>query len=74
MMKWQQLFKPVKTIDTDQAKEYFSSHSEGTYTLLDVRQPGEYEKARIPGAKLVPLPELTDRLEEFDPEKPVIAY
>jgi len=26
------------------------------YTLLDVRRPREYEKERIPGATLVPLP------------------
>jgi len=35
---------------------------------------GEYEKARIPGAMLVPLPELPDRLGELDPEKPFIVY
>jgi rhodanese-related sulfurtransferase len=49
-------------------------HREGTYNLLDVRQPAEYEKARIPGARLIPLPELADRLKELDPDKPVIAY
>ena len=42
--------------------------------LLDVRQPGEYEKARIPGAVLIPLPELLDRLDELDSTKPLIAY
>ena len=49
-------------------------HKEGSYTLLDVRQPGEYERERIPGAKLIPLPELTDRLDELDPDKPVLTY
>ncbi|MBW1643029.1 MAG: sulfurtransferase, partial [Deltaproteobacteria bacterium] len=44
------------------------------YTLLDVRQEGEYEQSRIPGATLIPLPELMDRLDELDPEKPVITY
>jgi rhodanese-related sulfurtransferase len=50
------------------------SHKEGSYTLLDVRQPSEYEKGRIPGAKLIPLPELAGRLREIDSRKPVIAY
>jgi rhodanese-related sulfurtransferase len=65
---------PVKDMDTEEARAYIDSNKEGTFTLLDVRQPKEYEKSRIPGAKLVPLPELTDRLGELDSEKPVIAY
>ena len=42
--------------------------------MLDVRQPSEYEQAHIPGAKLIPLPELNDRLDELDPNKPVLTY
>jgi len=61
-------------MDADEARTYMNEHKEGEFTLLDVRQPGEYEKARIPGAKLVPLPELPARLGELDPDKPVIAY
>jgi rhodanese-related sulfurtransferase len=61
-------------MDTEEAKSYIAQHKEGAYTLLDVRQPGEYEKARIPGAKLIPLPQLSDRLAELDPEKPTIVY
>ncbi|MBW2201919.1 MAG: rhodanese-like domain-containing protein [Deltaproteobacteria bacterium] len=38
------------------------------------RQPGEYENDHIPGAKLIPLTELPNRLGELDPEKPVITY
>jgi len=74
MMRWKQFLTPVKNMDTEEARVYIDKNKEGTFTLLDVRQPKEYEKARIPGAKLVPLPELTDRLGELDPEKPVIAY
>jgi hypothetical protein len=28
----------------------------------------------LPGAKLVPLPNLTDSLKELDPRKPIIVY
>ena len=73
-MKWRQYLTPVQSIETEKAKAYMADHREGTFTLLDVRQPGEYEKDRIPGAKLIPLPELTDRLEEVDQGKPVIVY
>ena len=61
-------------MDAQQAKAYMAEHREGTFTLLDVRQPGEYERERIPGAKHIPLPELTNRLDELDPTKPIIAY
>jgi len=74
MMRWKQFLTPVRNMDTEEAKAYLDKQEEGTFTLLDVRQLGEYEKTRIPGAKLVPLPELTDRIGELDPEKPVIAY
>ncbi|MBI5572758.1 MAG: rhodanese-like domain-containing protein [Desulfomonile tiedjei] len=61
-------------IDPDQLREYIATHAEGTYTLLDVRQPKEYEKEHIPGSTLVPLPRLTDSLDRLDPTKPVIVY
>ena len=73
-MKWKQFLTPVAGMDAEEARAYMKNHQEGTYTLLDVRQPSEYEKARIPGAKLIPLPELAGRLGELDPHKPVIAY
>jgi adenylyltransferase/sulfurtransferase len=34
--------------------------------LLDVRNPHEFEIARIPGARLIPLGELPDRIAELD--------
>jgi rhodanese-related sulfurtransferase/rubrerythrin len=58
----------------DDAEEFISQHAEGTYTLLDVRQPPEYEEEHLPGAKLVPLPELVDSLEGLEVEKPIIVY
>lgn len=73
-MQWRQFITPVANLDPEAVRTFMGDHKEGTYTLLDVRQPGEYEKSRIPGAKLVPLPELADRLQELDPDRPVIAY
>lgn len=73
-MRWKQLLSPAESLDTQAAKTYMDEHKEGTFTLLDVRQPGEYEKGRIPGAKLIPLTDLPNRLGELDPEKPVITY
>jgi rhodanese-related sulfurtransferase len=33
--------------------------------VLDVRMPDEYEEAHVPGALLIPLPELTERAAEI---------
>jgi len=41
--------------------------------LLDVREPWEFEKARIAGAQLVPMREVPSRLEEIEQGKPVVA-
>ena len=73
-MRWKQLITPVKNMDTEEAKNYIEMQKEGTFTLLDVRQPKEYEESRIPGATLIPLPQLLDRLSELDTDKPIIAY
>ncbi|MBM4327460.1 MAG: sulfurtransferase [Deltaproteobacteria bacterium] len=68
------LFTPVESLDPEQAKDYVASHEEGTYTLLDVRQPSEYEESHIPGAKLAPLPQLSDSLNQLDKSKPTLVY
>lgn len=58
----------------DDAKEFLQRNAEGSYVLLDVRQPFEYEEAHLPGARLIPLPRLADSLAEIDPRKPVLVY
>jgi rhodanese-related sulfurtransferase len=73
-MSWKQFFIPAKNMDAEQAREYLAEHKVSDFTLLDVRQPGEYARARIPGSVLIPLPELTGRLEELDRDKPVVVY
>jgi sulfur-carrier protein adenylyltransferase/sulfurtransferase len=72
--KLKKLFSPVQGVEPSEVREFINQHKEGTYTLLDVRQPGEYEKDHIPGATLIPLPQLHDALERLDRDKPVIVY
>ena len=73
-MRWKQLFFPVQSIDPQQAGEMMDQSGSGELELLDVRQPREYEKGHLPGAKLVPLPELENRLSELDSGKTHIVY
>lgn len=42
--------------------------------LIDVREPDEYEKARIDGAKLIPLGEVVNRREEIDEERETVVH
>ena len=74
MIEFKKLFSFVEGIDSEQAKKFLAEHPEGSYTLLDVRQPSEYEEEHLPGAKLIPLGQLGDNLGKLDKDKPVIAY
>ncbi len=73
-MGLKELFTPVESIDPENAQEFIKKHKEGTFTLLDVRQPYEYEQEHIPGANLIPLPELADSLDQLETDKPVVVY
>lgn len=74
MIEFKKLFKLADGMDAEEAKKFMAEHPEGSYTLLDVRQPSEYEQEHLPGAKLVPLGQLGEALKEIDKDKPVITY
>jgi rhodanese-related sulfurtransferase len=42
--------------------------------LLDVRRPDEHETARLDHSVLIPLHELTERLDELDPSEETVVY
>jgi len=73
-MRWRQFFTRIKAFDAGQAREFIARHRPEEMTLLDVRQPKEYRKGHLPGAKLIPLPELGDHIHEVDRSKPTIVY
>jgi adenylyltransferase/sulfurtransferase len=43
-------------------------------TILDVRNPPEFDICRIAGARLIPLPELPDRLGELDTGEEIVVH
>jgi rhodanese-related sulfurtransferase len=46
-----------------------------SFTLLDVREPWEFETARIEGAKLMPMGDIPSRAnQELDPEDHIVVY
>lgn len=72
-MGWKAFFSSVDTIEPE-ALHALNGQPDRDYTLLDVRQPGEYRKEHLPGARLIPLPDLQDRASEIPADKPVIVY
>jgi len=73
-MKWNSLFEPIKTMNENEVKEFMGARKSGSYQLVDVRQPNEYEEGHLPGAMLIPLNLLTDGAGDLDPQKPTILY
>jgi thioredoxin 1 len=49
----------------------FAAAYAGGATLLDVRNPDEYEEKHVPGAVLIPLGELAARVEEIPSGDPL---
>jgi rhodanese-related sulfurtransferase len=41
--------------------------------LLDVREPWEYREGHVPGAQLIPLAELEQRVNEVPRDRPILA-
>ncbi len=73
-MRWKQFLTPVESMTPEEARQMIEAAATDSVVLLDVRQPQEYVAGHIPGSKLIPLPDLMDRLEELDPSKPHIVY
>jgi len=45
-----------------------------TFVLLDVREPWEFETARIDGAKLIPMGDVPSRVhQELDPDESIVV-
>src|SRR5690348_2300434 len=45
------------------------------FTLLDVREPWEFETARLEGAKLIPMGDVPSRAhQELDPEEHIVVF
>lgn len=73
-MIWKQFFRPVTSINWDQADRLMVDKGGESVIFLDVRQPVEYQKGHRPGATLIPVGELDSRLSELDKDKHIVIY
>jgi rhodanese-related sulfurtransferase len=63
----------MKQISAQELAAWLADTGRERPVLLDVREPWEFEKARIEGAQLVPMREVPSRVGEIDREKAVVA-
>jgi len=63
---------PVPEITVEQLKAKLDARE--PFVLLDVREPFEYDIARIPGAKLIPLGDLSSRMSELDSADEIVIH
>lgn len=50
------------------------SGAAGSLQLIDVREPWEWNIARLPGAKLIPMSTIPERMSELDGSRDVVVY
>ena len=67
-------FKTVSSMTAEEVREFLKNKNPDEYNLVDVRQPKEYERGHIPGARLIPVGELRDHIQELETDKPTITY
>ena len=56
---------PVSEIDIDR----LAALDPASVQLIDVREPDEYEQARVPGAVLIPLMTVPERVADLDQDR-----
>jgi len=64
--------QPVPAMSVHELKRKMDGRE--PFELIDVREPFEYEIARIDGAKLIPLGEIGERLDEIQREQPIVVH
>jgi molybdopterin/thiamine biosynthesis adenylyltransferase/rhodanese-related sulfurtransferase len=62
----------IPTISAHEVKRKMDAHE--SFELIDVREAFEYEIARIDGAKLIPLGEIAERVNELQRERPIVVH
>ncbi len=68
------IFTKVDVITADDVKDLVSKKPQDELEIIDVRQPAEYERGHITGAKLLPLSTIADNTDKLDASKTVVTY
>jgi len=66
---------PAPAFEEITARELKRSLDQGKdVQVIDVREPFEYDLARIPGTKLIPLGQVVSRMNEIDPSRETVVH
>jgi hydroxyacylglutathione hydrolase len=73
---WQKMGLPLTTgdvrdVEAVELHQMLQNAGAERPIVVDVREPSEYKQGHVPGALLIPLGQLSSRLGELDPDKPV---
>ena len=77
LVTWQKMGLPitagdVKDVEPVELDRLIKTCSNGDCpVVVDVREPWEYRQRHVPGAILIPLGQLSSRVNELDQERPV---
>jgi hydroxyacylglutathione hydrolase len=72
MKAWDAAGFPLERIGQMSVHEL--NEQKSSLQILDVRSPGEWKRGHVPGARHIFVPELRDRINELDPNKPTAVY
>jgi sulfur-carrier protein adenylyltransferase/sulfurtransferase len=64
----------IKEMTPQALRDFIRQRTEAGYQLIDVRQAHEYEQAHIPGARLLPLPQLFQTMDRLPADKDLVFY
>ena len=63
-----------ENVTPEELRHFQQVRKEKEYQLIDVRQPDEYSDGHIPGALLLPLDDLEDRVSDLPQEQDIVFY
>lgn len=61
-------------MNSEGLRQYIKKKREGDYLIVDVRQPDEYVRGHIPGARLIPIKELAADFSGLPSDKDLVFY
>jgi rhodanese-related sulfurtransferase len=63
----------MQHLTAPQLAEWIADPSRAKPVLLDVREPWEYQTCHIEGSVLIPMNTIPARLQELDPDAPMVC-
>jgi rhodanese-related sulfurtransferase len=73
-MNLRELLQRVPGVTAAELRRELEAAGGAQLVLLDVREPAEYERGHLPGARHIPLGRLADRAGELDPGSRIVTY